>query len=83
MHNHMSHVQDNLHSHINNVHDRINKLHEIHAAHQIGHLPKLTPTQLNKALKMCGADGDHVVMPQTSNAKQNYIEAYYVKPLKV
>jgi len=82
LHNHMSNLHQNVHGAINNLHERLNRLHDMHFSHASAstHVPPLQPTQMNKLLKMCGADGDVKVLPK--QIYSNYIEAAYIKPDK-
>lgn len=49
---------------MNNMQQQIYAAQDMHYRHQEGHLPKLTPSAMNKMLKVAGLDGDYVAKPK-------------------
>lgn len=75
----MMDMYDSMCRMIGNVHDRLDRhgqyMDEVHAKLQDHknsptHVPALTPTQMNKLMKMVGADGDYQVQPKIIATKR-------------
>ncbi len=92
----MYQCMQNMHSHIqasmNNIHDRIDRLHQRHSNHQEGHLPPMkSASQMETALKALGMAGDYNVAKPTvypahansyayASTKGKVLEIGYSKP---
>ena len=79
-------MMSSVYSMIDNCHARISKMDDYYykmlSEHYQGHLPKLTPSQLNAVLKTCGADEDYEVAKRMIFASKNEITAEYIAPQK-
>ncbi len=83
LHDRMSNMHQNIHAAIENVHQRVDKLANLHYTHSsIGHPPALNPSQMAKFLKSVGAEGDHTILKPSIQCKADYVEAEYIKPSK-
>jgi len=76
----MYRCMDNMHRHItaslNNIHDRINHLHQRHSDHQEGHLPPMkSPSQMEAALKSLGLHNDYSVHKPVVHVGSSYAYA--------
>lgn len=87
MYNCMNNMARNIYASIDYLHNRMDKMQQTHADyvanHGKGHIPSLTPSQMEKHLKNIGAEGDYnVVRPNILMAKSNKgitIQAEYKK----
>lgn len=74
----MYHMVDNVHNRIDKTNNYLFRIEEALWKHgNEGHLPKLTPSQLKKALKNCDADEDYKVEPKVIYANKQKNTLYF------
>ena len=82
----MGEMMDYMHSLFSNVHSRIyameDNFYSYAAQHDKGHIPPLSPSQMNKMLKGCDANEDYVAQPKVIYASKgkNYLEVEMKRP---